>query len=108
MQLLSPSIKLLRLIRSNQHDARKLYTLDDFKADHEEISNPNLWADFLALQGDASDNVPGVRGIGEKTAKALVKALGSVENILDNINEAPVSFAMSLHVHTGGSITSLC
>ncbi len=43
--------------------------------------------DYLALLGDASDNVPGVRGIGEKTAHALVARWGSVESMLAHIGE---------------------
>lgn len=43
--------------------------------------------DVLALQGDASDNVPGVPGIGEKTAKALIQRYGSVENLLEHLHE---------------------
>jgi DNA polymerase I len=43
---------------------------------------PELVADVLALAGDSSDNVPGVDGIGEKTAAELVNAFGDVENVL--------------------------
>lgn len=43
--------------------------------------------DYLALLGDSSDNVPGVKGIGEKTAHALIEAWGPLENILDHVNE---------------------
>lgn len=43
--------------------------------------------DVLALQGDASDNVPGVPGIGEKTAKALIQRYGSVERLLEHLDE---------------------
>jgi len=48
---------------------------------------PALVTDYLALVGDTSDNVPGVRGIGEKTAQELVNAYGSVENILAHVPE---------------------
>jgi DNA polymerase-1 len=40
--------------------------------------------DFLAMVGDSSDNVPGVKGIGEKTAQELVASFGTIENILAN------------------------
>ncbi len=50
------------------------------------IDDPRLVADILALWGDASDNVPGVPGIGEKGAIKLVSQYGTVENILANID----------------------
>ncbi|HKW12741.1 MAG TPA: DNA polymerase I [Gemmatimonadaceae bacterium] len=45
--------------------------------------------DYLALVGDTSDNVPGVRGIGEKTAQELVGTFGSLDNILAHAAEIP-------------------
>jgi len=48
---------------------------------------PALVTDFLALVGDSSDNVPGVKGIGEKTAQELVNSYGSLENILEHAAE---------------------
>lgn len=49
------------------------------------IDDPVLVRDILALWGDASDNIPGVPGIGEKTACKLVQEWGTVERILDNV-----------------------
>jgi len=49
-----------------------------------EIDNPLQVIDILALWGDAVDNIPGIPGIGEKTAKALIKEFGSVENLIAN------------------------
>ncbi len=49
------------------------------------IDDPVLVRDILALWGDASDNIPGVPGIGEKSACKLVQEWGTVENILDNV-----------------------
>ena len=43
--------------------------------------------DILGLWGDASDNIPGIPGIGEKTAKKLVAAYGSLEGLLDNTDK---------------------
>jgi DNA polymerase-1 len=48
---------------------------------------PALVTDYLALVGDSSDNVPGVKGIGEKTALELVSSYGTVENILEHASE---------------------
>jgi DNA polymerase-1 len=48
---------------------------------------PALVTDYLALVGDSSDNVPGVKGIGDKGAQELVNSYGSVENILAHVDE---------------------
>ena len=50
------------------------------------IDDPQLVRDILAIWGDASDNIPGVPGIGEKGACKLVQEWGTVENILDNVS----------------------
>ncbi|MCX6258315.1 MAG: DNA polymerase I [Bacteroidia bacterium] len=52
-----------------------------------EINNPLQVIDLLALWGDASDNIPGVKGIGEKTAGKLIREFGSVEKIIENIDK---------------------
>ncbi len=52
-----------------------------------EIDEVHQVIDILGLWGDAVDNIPGIPGIGEKTAKALVKQYGSVENIIANSAE---------------------
>ena len=48
---------------------------------------PQQMIDYKALVGDTSDNIPGVRGIGEKGALALIEAYGSVEAMLDHLDE---------------------
>lgn len=57
-----------------KEDIQKRYSIED----------PCLVADILALWGDASDNVPGVAGIGEKSAIKLVSTIGTVEDIIEN------------------------
>jgi DNA polymerase-1 len=54
--------------------------------EHYGVDDPRLVIDILALWGDASDNVPGVPGIGEKGAIKLVNQFGTVESILENID----------------------
>lgn len=53
------------------------------------IDKPEQVIDILTLQGDISDNVPGVRGIGEVGSKKLVQKYGSVENIYNKLDELP-------------------
>jgi DNA polymerase I len=48
---------------------------------------PELVPDFIGLKGDTSDNIPGVPGIGDKTAADLLQRFGSLENVLDSIDE---------------------
>jgi DNA polymerase-1 len=52
-----------------------------------EIENVKQVIDILGLWGDAVDNIPGIPGVGEKTAKLLIKQYGSVENIIANSHE---------------------
>ncbi|MGI6710406.1 MAG: DNA polymerase I [Bacilli bacterium] len=49
--------------------------------------NPNQVTDFKGLVGDASDNLPGIKGIGEKTALKLLTEFGSLENIYNNLDK---------------------
>jgi len=51
--------------------------------------HPEKVVEVMGLAGDAIDNIPGVPGIGEKTAIQLVKAYGSVENLLTHVEEIP-------------------
>ncbi|HDL6284098.1 TPA: DNA polymerase I [Mannheimia haemolytica] len=54
---------------------------------------PELIIDFLALMGDSADNIPGVKGVGEKTALALLQGIGSLEQIYANLDQiATLSF----------------
>ena len=60
---------------------------------------PGQIADYLGLAGDSVDNIPGVKGVGKKTAVALLNALGSLEEIyqrLDAVPELPIRGAKSV------------
>jgi len=48
---------------------------------------PDQVVDFLSLTGDSSDNIPGVPGVGEKTALKLLTKFGSIDNLLNNIEQ---------------------
>ena len=52
---------------------------------------PNQFVDMKALMGDSSDNIPGVAGVGEKTAANLIKTFGSLDGIYENIDDKQIS-----------------
>ncbi len=52
-----------------------------------EIDRPEQVIDFLGMMGDAADNIPGLPGVGEKTAKKFLKEYGSMENLLANTHQ---------------------
>ncbi len=63
------------------YDEKKIYERFGF--------GPELVTDFKALKGDPSDNIIGVRGIGEKTAIELIKNFGSIENLYNVLKKSP-------------------
>ncbi len=52
-----------------------------------EIERPEQVIDFLGMMGDSADNIPGFPGVGEVTAKKLLKEFGSMENLLENTDK---------------------
>lgn len=61
---------------------------------------PEQWVDYRALSGDPSDNLPGVKGIGEKTAAKLLQEWGSLENLLKNLDRVkPPSIREKIQAH---------
>ena len=82
-QLLSDHISIFRPAhRGEDFDP---ITAESFREKHG--VDPIQFIDMLALMGDTSDNVPGVPGIGPKTAARLIAEYGSVENVLDHAEE---------------------
>lgn len=63
-----------------------LYNIDKVKEKYQGLT-PSQLLDFKALRGDPSDNIPGVTGIGEKTAIQLIKEFGSLENLYKEIEK---------------------
>ncbi len=68
---------------------------------------PDHVADYKALVGDTSDNIPGVPGIGDKTAKALIVQFGGVEQILERLPEVtPARARAALEAHADQALAS--
>lgn len=78
-QLVNDDVRILHTHRDN-----KIYSEKEVR---EEFGvEPRLFVDVLALAGDSSDNIPGVPGVGEKTALSLVREFGHLESVLSNID----------------------
>lgn len=61
--------------------------------------SPDQYADYAALRGDSSDNLPGVPGVGEKTASRLIASYGSLEGIYEHLDEQTPKLRENLEAH---------
>ena len=89
--IVSSDKDLLQLI-SNDIEVKLLKTKDYIRMNHDTFVEtygiePIRMIDLKGLMGDASDNIPGVKGIGEKTALKLLQEYGTVENLYNNIDK---------------------
>ena len=82
MQLVSDKVKLYT--PASRFSPTKIYHESDV-FDKWGVK-PNKMIEFLALLGDSSDNIPGVDGIGKKTASKLLSEYGSIDEIIKNID----------------------
>lgn len=83
LQLIGPNIKVM--LTKKGISEMELYGDEEFTAKYG--VRPIQLIDLKGLMGDSSDNIPGVPGIGEKTAIKLISEFGSVENLLNNIDK---------------------
>jgi len=87
-QLIGPGIALLNPGRGGQAAVEEQW-VDQSNASERLGVQPDRVVDFLALVGDSSDNIPGVRGIGDKTALQLLTTYGDLDTILAHAAEIP-------------------
>ena len=87
-QLVRPGVWLLNPGRGGPASVEEQWVSIENGSERLGVAPANV-VDYLALVGDSSDNVPGVKGIGEKTAVELVNAYGTLENILEHAAEIP-------------------
>lgn len=85
MQLVSPMVKVFYPRPGGSFSDAILYDAEAVKKRYG--VNPSQIADLKALKGDPSDNIPGVAGVGEKTALKLMDQFGSVEKLLAQLDE---------------------
>lgn len=86
------------VILANPYGAKTTTTLYDAAKVRERYDGlaPEQLADLRGLKGDVSDNIPGVKGIGEKGAIALLKQFGSVEQLFDQLAAVPKRYQKPL------------
>jgi DNA polymerase-1 len=65
---------------------------------------PTQYPDFAALRGDPSDNLPGIPGVGEKTATKWIAEYGSLESLVDNIDKVKGKVGDALRAHVAGVV----
>lgn len=79
MQLISPNVHMLDTMKDKRFE--KPEVIDKFGVP------PDKVIEVMGLMGDASDNIPGVKGVGPKTATELIQKYGSIEELYKNIGE---------------------
>lgn len=83
-QLVTSTVKMYRFGRMGKPDS--LMGVDEVKEKFD-VNDPRQVIDLLGLWGDASDNIPGIRGVGEKTAKKLIAQFGSIEEMVQHVDD---------------------
>ena len=97
-QLVGPGVTML--------DTKTFERLDTAAIVKKRGVNPEQMIDMLALMGDASDNIPGVPGIGEKTATRLIAQYGTLEELLAHADEIKGKLGERLRAHTEDALRS--
>jgi len=83
IQLITDDVKVVKPGKSTD----EIVIIDKNKVKEDYGFEPIQMIDYLALIGDSSDDIPGVAGIGPKTAQPLIEQFGSIENIYNNIDK---------------------
>ena len=95
LQFVQPGVKVLITLKGIKDT--KLY--DEAAVREEYGVNPPQFADMKGLSGDTSDNIPGVPGVGWKTAQKLVEQFGSVDGVYQHLDEIKGKLGETLRVH---------
>ena len=88
LQLIDENVHIKLVISKPGQTTYTLYTKELFEEEYG--FEPKKLIDLKALMGDSSDNIPGVKGIGEKTAKALLQKFGSLDGVYANLEDASI------------------
>ncbi len=81
----------------------KLAVVDEAWVKQKYLVSPQLYADFALLRGDASDGLPGVAGVGDKTAAKLVNEFGGIANIIEAAQREDTTLAPRVRTNVAAS-----
>ena len=98
IQLVTDDVTLLYTMRGISEMAR--FTPESVEAKYG--LTPAQYPDFAALRGDPSDNLPGIPGVGEKTATRWIAEFGSLANLVDRVDEVKGKAGDALREHLAG------
>ena len=85
LQLIDKNVHVKLVISKPGQTTATLYTEEKFQEEYG--FEPKRLIDLKALMGDSSDNIPGVKGIGEKTAKTLLQTFGTLDGVYANLDD---------------------
>ena len=85
LQLIDENVHIKLVISRPGQTTATLYTEEKFREEYG--FEPKRLIDLKALMGDSSDNIPGVKGIGEKTAKNLLMKFGTLDGVYENLDD---------------------
>ena len=88
LQLIDPNVHVKLVISKPGQTNATLYTEEKFREEYG--FEPKKLIDLKALMGDSSDNIPGVAGVGPKTAKELLAKFGSLDGVYENIDDSSI------------------
>lgn len=71
-----------------------------------EVERPEQVIDFLAMKGDSIDNIPGLPGVGDKTAKKFIQEYGSIENLIANVEQLKGKMKENIAAHAEQGLLS--
>lgn len=92
LQLLKPGVSILKPVKG----ISEFENLDQGSFVERFGFNPEHFVTWLSLTGDSVDNIPGIPGVGEKTASSLVSRFNTVEELLSNLDQLPAKIAEKL------------
>ena len=88
LQLIDENVHIKLVLTKGGQTTATLYTVEKFREEYG--FEPKRLIDLKALMGDSSDNIPGVAGVGPKTATDLLLKFGTLDGVYENLNDASI------------------